>query len=171
MTQYPCIHNAPLPADGPGNFPTIGMFAALVCVPLWLSWKTGGGIFLGFFYAIFTTLPILAVVWLGASAMSPRKNEKARYPGRGVQHYLTFHKETDKARYTGSNKIQMEEFYERFFNGDVEFNGDCLEIMEYRHDWANFRFNMSLLLYVISNLVPEAIMHTRSQGKSFGCMT
>jgi len=141
------------------------MIAALIGVPIWLSWKSGGGLFRALFFALFTTVPIMTVVWLSASAMSPRLNEKARYPGRGVQHYLSFKNEADRARYMGNNKIQMEEFYEGYFRGDIDLKGDCLDIMEYRHDWANFRFNMSLIKYVLFSFVPEVIMHTRSQGK------
>lgn len=116
------------------------------------------------FFAIFTSLPLLASFWVIASVISPRKNEKARYPGRPVEHYLTFKKSSDQAKYYGKNKIPMETFYEMYFDGDVEFNGDCLEVLEYRHDWASFRFTVGLIKYVFTGLVPEALMHTRSQG-------
>ena len=53
--------------------------------------------------------------------MSPRKNEKAKYPGRPVEHYLTFKKQSDQAKYHGKNKIPIETFYELYFDGDVEF--------------------------------------------------
>jgi cyclopropane fatty-acyl-phospholipid synthase-like methyltransferase len=164
-TSYPCIHNAPLPADGADHFPTYLMFGALAVTPLWLSWKCGGGLVLALFYAIFTSPPIVVATWLGASAMSPRKNEKARYPGRGVQHYLTFKKEADKAKFSGNNKIPMEEFYEKYFDGDVDFNGDALEVLEWRHDWANFKFTWGLIKYFFVSFIPEVIMHTRSQDE------
>ena len=59
----------------------------------------------------------------------------------------------------------METFYEMFFDGKVDFKGDCLEIMEYRHDWASFRFTMGLFKFFLFGMIPEAIMHSRSQGK------
>jgi cyclopropane fatty-acyl-phospholipid synthase-like methyltransferase len=164
-TSYPCIKNAPMPADGPANFPTYLMLGSCAGVPMYMSWKVGGGLFTSIFFALFTTIPILIGIWLTASSMSPRKNEKVRYPNRGVEHYLTFKKEEDKAKYSGKNKIPMETFYEKYFDGDVEFNGDCLEVMEYRHDWANFHFTMPLLKYVLTNFIPEVIMHTRSQDE------
>ena len=39
----------------------------------------------------------------------------------------------------------METFHEMYFDEKVDFNGDALEIMEYRHDWASFRFTISLV--------------------------
>lgn len=107
----------------------------------------------------------MAVFWIVASRISPRKNEKARYPGRPVEHYLHFHNESDRAKYHGKSKIPMETFHEMYFDGAVDFKGDALEMMEYRHDWANFNFTLSLIWFFLSGMVPEAIMHTRSQGK------
>lgn len=63
----------------------------------------------------------------------------------------------------------METFHEMYFDGDVDFNGDCLEVMELRHDWANFRFTIGLIKYFFLGMIPELIMHTRSQGK-FSCL-
>ena len=60
----------------------------------------------------------------------------------------------------------METFQEMYFRGDVEFNGDALEVLEWRHDWANFRFTLSLFRFFLFSFVPEVIMHTRSQGKA-----
>ncbi len=105
--------------------------------------------------------------WYLASSFSPRKNEKARIPGRPIEHYLTFKNEADKLKYRGSNKIPMETFHNMYFDGDVDFNGDCLEVMEYRHDWASFRFTLSLFKFVLFQFAPEVIMHTRSQGIYF----
>ena len=58
----------------------------------------------------------------------------------------------------------METFHEMYFDGQVDFNGDALEIMEYRHDWANFSFTAGLFRYFLTGMMPEVIMHTRSQG-------
>jgi len=133
-------------------------------VPTYLSWKVGGGWKTAIFFGFFTSIPILLAFWTLASSFTARKNEKARYPGRPVEHYLTFKKENDKVKYSGKNKIPMETFHNMYFDGDVDFNGDCLEVMEYRHDWASFRFTISLFKFVFLNLAPEVIMHTRSQG-------
>lgn len=107
---------------------------------------------------------MLAAWWLTISAISPRKNEKVRLPNRGVEHYLEFKKEADRAKYRGTNKIPMETFYEMYFDGDVDFKGDCLEVMEQRHDWVSFRFTIGLIKFFLFGMMPEVIMHTRSQG-------
>ncbi|KAH6841149.1 S-adenosyl-L-methionine-dependent methyltransferase [Chaetomium sp. MPI-CAGE-AT-0009] len=166
-TSLATIKNAPLPAEGSGteSFSNLLLFSILGGVPFYLSWKVGGGLKTTLFFALFTTLPLLGAFWLIASSMSPRKNEKARLPGRPVEHYLTFKNPADKAKYSGKNKIPMETFHEMYFDGDVDFNGDALEVLEYRHDWANFRFTWGLIKYFLTGMMPEVIMHTRSQDE------
>lgn len=129
-----------------------------------MSWKIGGGLKTSIFFGLFTSIPILTSFWYLASSYSPRKNEKVTLPGRPVEHYLTFKNAQDKARYSGRNKIPMETFHELYFDGLVDFNGDALEVMEYRHDWANFRFTMGLFRHFLLRFIPEVIMHSRSQG-------
>jgi len=99
-----------------------------------------------------------------ASSFSPRKNEKAKLPGKPIEHYLTFHKEEDKEKYYGRNKIPMETFHEKYFAGEVDFKGDALEVLEYRHDWSSFRFTISLMWFFVTGMMPEVILHSRSQG-------
>jgi hypothetical protein len=164
--QSPAIHNAPLPADGPGadSFNNYVLISVLTLVPWYMSWKVGGGFKTTVFFALIVDLPLLGIWWLVVSALSPRKNEKARFPGRGVEHYLDFKKNSDRLKYRGNNKIAMETFHEMYFDGDVDFKGDCLEALEYRHDWASFRFTISLIKFFLFGMIPEVIMHTRSQG-------
>ncbi|KAK0813719.1 hypothetical protein LTR57_012107 [Friedmanniomyces endolithicus] len=166
-TSYPAIKNAPLPADGPGaeNFSNTALFLLLAVIPGYLAWKARGGLFTWLFLASLTAIPILMAFWTLASTMSPRLNEKARYPGAPIEHYLTFKSDAHKAKYRGRNKIPMETFHEMYFAGDVDFNGDALEVMEYRHDWANFRFTLSLFWFFLTGMLPEVIMHTRSQDE------
>ncbi|RFU24150.1 hypothetical protein B7463_g12188, partial [Scytalidium lignicola] len=166
-TSYPAIKNAPLPADASGSdtFSNTLLFSILFIVPAYMAWKIGGGLKTTIFFAIFTSFPILMAFWTLTSSLSPRKNEKAKFPGRPVEHYLTFKNEADKLKYSGRNKIPMETFHNMYFDGDVDFNGDALEVMEYRHDWASFRFTLSLFKYVLFNFAPEVIMHTRSQDE------
>ena len=102
--------------------------------------------------------------WTLASSMSPRKNEKATYPGKPVESYLHFHSEEDRRKYSGRSKIPMETFHEMYFDGKVDFKGDALEVMEFRHDWASFRFTLGLFWFFLTGTLPEVIMHTRSQG-------
>ncbi|KAK0723035.1 S-adenosyl-L-methionine-dependent methyltransferase [Lasiosphaeria miniovina] len=166
-TSYPAIKNAPLPADAAGteSFSNILLFSLIAGVPICLSWKAGGGWKTALFIALFTSVPLLCTFWLVAGAISPRKNEKAKYPGRPVEHYLIFKKPADQAKYHGKNKIPMWIFFEMYFDGDVEFNGDCLDVLEYRHDWASFRFTFGLIKFFLAGMIPETIMHTRSQDE------
>ena len=135
-------------------------------VPAWCAWQLNGGFWTWFILALIFAIPILMSFWTIASSMSPRVNEKARYPGAPVEHYLTFKNKSDQLKYRGKNRIPMETFHEMYFNGDVEFNGDCLEVMEYRHDWANFKFTSSLFKHFLFGFIPEMLLHTRSQGQN-----
>ncbi|TAQ83487.1 hypothetical protein B7494_g8189 [Chlorociboria aeruginascens] len=166
-TSYPAIKNAPLPADAGGaeGFSNLLLFSLIGGVPFYFSWKVGGGTKIAIFFGLFTSIPILLAFWTLASAFTPRKNEKARYPGHPIEHYLTFKNEADKVKYRGKNKIPMETFYTMFFDGDVDFNGDCLEVLEYRHDWASFRFTWGVFKHFLFAFLPEVIMHTRSQDE------
>ena len=137
----------------------------MTLVPGYLTFQLGGGLLTWLFLAVFTSLPIIVSFWAVASRMSPRKNEKARYPGKPVEHYLQFHSEADRSRYRGKAKIPMETFHEMYFDEKVDFKGDALEVMEGRHDWASFGFTWSLFRYFFWGMIPEVIMHTRSQGK------
>ncbi|KAK7923247.1 hypothetical protein PG985_007318 [Apiospora marii] len=166
-TSYPAIKNAPLPADAAGSntFSTRFLLFLIAGVPLWMSWQVGGGTKTAIFFGFFTSIPIFVGFWILASAMSPRKNDKARYPGRPIEHYLNFKKQSDQVKYHGRKKIPMETFHEMYFEGDVDFNGDCLEVMEYRHDWASFRLTLGLCKFFLFGMLPEVILHSRSQDE------
>ncbi|PHH78551.1 hypothetical protein CDD82_2979 [Ophiocordyceps australis] len=166
-TNYASIQNGPLPADGPGSdsFNNLAMISLFIAVPWWITWKLGGGFKTFVLMAILLDVPLLAAWWLIVSAISPRRNEKAKLPGRPVEFYLDFKKESDRMKYRGSNKIPMETFHEMYFDGLVDFKGDCLEVMEYRHDWASFRFTIGLIRFFLLGMIPELIMHTRSQDE------
>lgn len=156
-----------MPADGPGadTFSNTILLSILGGVPFYFTWKLGAGLKTFIFFALLLDIPLLVSWWLVISAISPRKTEKAKLPGRPVEYYLDFKKEADRAKYRGTSKIPMETFYEMYFDGDVEFKGDCLDVLEYRHDWASFRFTIGLIKYFLLGMIPELIMHTRSQGK------
>ncbi|KAI9742668.1 MAG: Sphingolipid C9-methyltransferase 2 [Claussenomyces sp. TS43310] len=166
-TSYPSIKNAPLPADAGGSegFSNLLFFSVLIGTPTYLSWKAGGGWKTAIFLALFTSLPILVSMWALTSALTPRKNEKAKYPGRPVEHYLRFKKDADASKYRGKNKVPMWKFFEMYFDGDIELKGDMLEMLEYRHDWVSFRFTTGLYKHFLTGMIPEVIMHTRSQDE------
>ena len=167
--KSPTIKNGPLPADASGSesFNNLLLLAFLIAVPTYVNFKTGGGIFIWCSLVLLASVPILIVFWSVASRISPRKNEKVRFPGKPVESYLIFHEPKAQALYRGRSKIPMETFHEMYFDGLVDFNGDPLDVMEYRHDWANFRFTFGLFRFFLTGMIPEMIMHTRSQGEVF----
>ena len=53
-------------------------------------------------------------------------------------------------------------FFRTFF---IILLGDVLEIMEQRHDWATFNFTPELFKYVLTRMIPEVIMPSKSQDE------
>lgn len=43
--------------------------------------------------------------------------------------------------------------------------GDVLDILEWRHDWAEMVFTWDLFKYVYLSMLPEVIMHSQSQDE------
>ncbi|CUM68398.1 uncharacterized protein PRCAT00006121001 [Priceomyces carsonii] len=171
-TASPAIHNAPLPADGPGSkqFSNLALVGFLILIPLFVTRKLGGGLKTWILFAVIFALPILMAYWTILSSYSPRLNEKVKYPNRPISYYLEYHTPELKAKYVDSNggkgkKIPLETFQELFFNGKVSFKGDCLDVMEYKHDWATFRFTLSLFKFFLFGMIPEVILHSQSQDE------
>ena len=171
-SSSPSINNPPLPADGPGSahFSNLALGAFLVLIPFFISRKLGGGFKTWLFFTVLLFFPILMAYWSLLSSYSPRLNEKCKYPGRPISYYLEYHTPELKAKYETSNggkgsKVPIETFQELFFDGKVSFKGDCLDVMEFKHDWANFRFTMSLFRYFILGMIPEVILHSKSQDE------
>jgi sphingolipid C9-methyltransferase len=134
-------------------------------IPTIVARSLGGGFKTTVFFVLVFFLPILIGFWAITSAYSPNINDKVKLPGRPVEHYITFKKEEDRQRWRGHNKIPMKTFYEMYFDGDVEFNGDCLDIMEYRHDWANFSFTRALFHFIFFTFFPDVLFHSRKQDE------
>ncbi|KAI9739515.1 MAG: Sphingolipid C9-methyltransferase 2 [Cirrosporium novae-zelandiae] len=167
LTAYPTIKNPTLPADAAGNdsFSNGLLATLLIGVPWYFAYQIGGGFYTRIFFGCFTTIPILMAFWTINSSIAPRKNEKAKYPHRPVEHYLHFHDPMDRDRYHGKRKIPMETFHEMYFDGKVDFKGDALDILEYRHDWSTFRFTVNLFWFFFTQFIPEVIVHSRSQDE------
>jgi hypothetical protein len=167
LLQSPSIKDGVLPADGPGGegFSNIALIALLISVPCLLSWLFKSSWLLTGLIIVLTSFPLLASFWYFSSRLTSRKNEKVKLPGRPVEFYLTFLKKDDRMKYRGKNKIPIDTFQTLYFNGDIEFKGDCLEVLEYRHDWATFYFTLNIFKFFLLQFIPEVILHTRSQGK------
>lgn len=171
-TDSPTIHNAPLPADGPGSksFSNLALFAILVGVPFFITRKLGLGFKTWLFLLVVFAVPIAMAYWTLMSSFSPRLNEKVKFPNKPISHYLEYHTDELKAKYETSRngqgtKIPMETFHELYFDGKVSFKGDALDVLEYRHDWCTFRFTLSLFRFFLFGMIPEVIMHSKSQDE------
>lgn len=171
-SSSPAIHNAPLPADGPGSkhFNNWVLIGLILGVPAFLTRKLGGGYKTYIFLTLLLVFPILISFWTLASTFSPRLNEKCKYPNRPISYYLEYHTPELKQKYELSNngqgsKIPIETFQELFFEGKVSFKGDALDVLEYKHDWANFRFTIGLFRFFLLGMIPEVIMHSKSQDE------
>lgn len=171
-TDSPAIHNATLPADGPGarDFSNLVMGSLMVGIPYYVTRKLGGGLKTWFFFALIFAIPIMMAYWTYKSSFSPRLNEKVKYPNRPILEYLEFHTPELKAKYIESNggkgsKIPLETFQELYFSGKVTFKGDALDVLEYKHDWASFRFTLSLFRFFLLGMIPEVILHSKSQDE------
>jgi hypothetical protein len=137
----------------------------LVGVPYWLSSKLGGGFKTWIFFALLTFFPILISFWTITASLSPRINDKARLPGKPIESYLIFKTPELKEKYSGRTKIPQETFHELFFKGLVDFKGDALDVMEFRHDWSTFGLTWGNYWFFLTGMIPEVIMHSRSQGQ------
>ncbi|CAI7585869.1 unnamed protein product [Penicillium bialowiezense] len=167
LTDSPSINNAPLPAEGAGNesFSNGMLLGALAGVPTLLAYILGGGLKTTILFGLITGLPVLIGFWAWKSTSSPRLKEKVKLPGRPVEHYVTFKNEEDRAKWHGKNRIPMQTFCEMYLNGAVDFNGDCLDVMEYRHDWAHFGFTWDLFKFIFLTFARDVLFHTKSQDE------
>lgn len=153
--------------DGPSgrHFSNPLLFSLLLGVPYFTTRFFGGGLKTYIFFAIILALPILVAFWTIASTYSPRISDKVQLPNKPIEHYLSFKNPELATKYKGDVKIPMETFHELYFDSQVDMKGDALDILEDRHDWASFRFTISLFKFFLTGMMPEVIMHTRSQDE------
>ncbi|KAF8874443.1 S-adenosyl-L-methionine-dependent methyltransferase [Infundibulicybe gibba] len=67
--------------------------------------------------------------------------------------------------YKGKEKIPMQVFHDAYFDGKIDFNGDVLDVLEQRLDWAKMNFTPELFKYVFMEFLPEVISHSKSQDE------
>ncbi|KZT64821.1 cyclopropane fatty acid synthase domain-containing protein [Daedalea quercina L-15889] len=170
-TDTPAIKNAPLVglAEGNGSFNNLHLAALVLGVP-WLVKRilpivSRGGFKTYIFMVLLLGVPVTVAYWTLMSMYGPRKNTKVQLPGRNIEEYITIHDEELKAKYHGKERIPMQIFYDAYFEGKIDFNGDVLDIMEQRHDWAKMVFTPELFKYVFFNLIPDVLRHERGQDE------
>jgi len=170
-TSYPAIANGPLIslAEGNGSFNNLHLAALIVVVPYfvktWLPVIKYGGFKTYLCVALLTGVPITLAYWALMSNIGARKNQKVVLPGNDIESYITIKDPKLKELYNGKNKIPIQVFHDAYFDGKIDVNGDMLDILEQRHDWAKFNFTWELFKYVITVFIPEVAIHSQSQDE------
>jgi len=189
LTNVPNFKNAPLIglAEGNGSFSNYVLASFVLGIP-WLLKRVlplvnRGGFKTYFFLTAILGLPVTIAYWTLMSMFGPRKNEKVVLPGKDIEEYITINDPELKARYRGKEKIPMQTFHDAYFDGKIDFNGvpflklfgtsltanhlvgDVLETLEARHDWAKMVFTPELFKYVLTQMLPEVIVHSEGQDE------
>jgi sphingolipid C9-methyltransferase len=193
LTKTLTIKNAPLVglAEGNGQFSNFQLVAIILGVP-WLLKRilpivNHGGFKTYLFLVAILGVPLTVTYWTLMSMYGKRKNEKVALPSINIEEFITTEDPELKAKYHDKEKIPMQVFHDAYFEGKFDFNGelpvgcstsyaqcrrvsacylgDVLEIMEQRHIWAHFHFTPQLFKYVFFQMLPEVIMHSKSQDE------
>ncbi|KAK2460012.1 hypothetical protein APHAL10511_008018 [Amanita phalloides] len=171
VTTFPAIKNAPLVglAEGNGSFNNLHLAAFVLAVPYVLKsifpFVNRGGFKTYVFLVILTGLPTTIAYWMLKSLFGSRRNEKVQLPGKNIEEYITIKDVDLRSKYNGREKIPMQVFHDAYFEGKIEFNGDVLDVMEARLDWAKMSFTPELFKYVLTEFLPEVIVHSQSQDE------
>lgn len=144
LTNYPAIANPKLPAEGSAAFSNLQLALSILLFPRvlqallpWIFRLSNSWSWYFFLVALFG-VPVAVGYWTLMSYIGPRVNEKCILPGKGLDGYVTIKDVALKQKYPF--KMPMQVFHDAYFEGKIDFNGDVLEMMEYRHDWATFNF-------------------------------
>jgi hypothetical protein len=141
-TSYPAIANAPLPAEGSASFSNLHLALLNLFVPWiitkFIPFRTSWTFY--FFLLLLTFLPTTIGYWAFVSKYGQRINEKVPFPGKPISSYIDLKNSALRKYEARGAKLPMQKFHDEYFDGKVEFKGDVLDIMEYRHDWASFEF-------------------------------
>lgn len=166
-TASPTIKNGVLIHEGAGakSFSNMLLISLLVGLPFSLTWKLGGGFKTFAIFAVIFAIPVLMAFWTIASNISPPLRSNVKLPGNPIEHYLEFHDAELARRYRGNVKIPYENFWELYFENKVSFRGDAIDVLEYRAEWAKFTFTRGLFKFFLTGMIPEVIMHSRSQDE------
>ncbi|KAI8324233.1 S-adenosyl-L-methionine-dependent methyltransferase [Martensiomyces pterosporus] len=159
----PSIYPPSLPFEGGGarEFNSYLLYALIAGVPYFIKRLLGLSLGTYLILAAILALPIGAVTLV----LTPT-DQICALPNEPLESYITILDKELKAKYHGSNKIPMETFFERYFDGDIDLTGDALEILEKRHDWATFGFTWSAIKFFILQWIPELLWHSKKQDEN-----
>ncbi|CAK9782923.1 S-adenosyl-L-methionine-dependent methyltransferase [Cutaneotrichosporon oleaginosum] len=163
------VPNPPLPAEGCGSFNNYHLAAIDIIVP-WIvqrclpfarsSWY----MYLFLFVVLF--VPLTIGYWIVMSRYGPPINDKMPLPNRPLSDYYTITDEEMRAKWDGK-KMPMQIWHDAYFDGKIELapGMSCLDVLEYRYDWSRFELSFDNFRYVLFNLIPDVIFHTKQQDE------
>ncbi|KAJ1915529.1 hypothetical protein H4219_004267 [Mycoemilia scoparia] len=103
----------------------------------------------------------------GFSYIAPHPTDQTDpLPNKPLETYIKIHDEELSAKYNKHKKIPMELFFERYFDGDIDIVGDCLDVFEKRYDWATFEITWSQAKFFIFQWIPELLWHSKKQDET-----
>lgn len=76
---------------------------------------------------------------------------------------MTFKNPSDRAKWSLRSKIPIQTFSEMYIAGQVDLNGDALDILEYRHDWSTFSFTFDLFKFIFFTFFANILLHTKEK--------
>ncbi|KAJ1934504.1 hypothetical protein GGF37_006341, partial [Kickxella alabastrina] len=107
-------------------------------------------------------LSLVAHSWI----VSTPTEQICALPNEPLEKYITILEKELKAKYHGGKKIPMEEFFENYFDGNIDLTGDALEIFEKRYDWAFFPITLNVAKFFFTQWIPELIWHSKKQDET-----
>ncbi|KAJ2160473.1 hypothetical protein GGF46_002235 [Coemansia sp. RSA 552] len=143
------------------------LYVLVIGVPYLLKRLIGFSLGTYFIVAALLALPIGAITLLVHSwIVSMPTDQIAALPNQPLESYMTILDKQLLAKYHGTRKIPMEEFFERYFDGDIDLNGDALEIFEKRYDWAFFPITLNVARFFVLQWIPELLVHSKKQDET-----
>ncbi|OZJ05087.1 hypothetical protein BZG36_01376 [Bifiguratus adelaidae] len=166
-TTWAAIRNPNMPAEGAGNqtFDNRMLAGAVAGVPLLIIFGTRWSLWWYPVFFVLCALPVLATTLYLYSSIAPRYNNKVALPGRNLESYITINDPELKSRYFERNLIPMETFFEAYFDDKIDLNGDALDVLEVRHDWARFQFTLGQFQFFLTQWIPETLWHSKKQDE------
>ncbi|KAF9643938.1 sphingolipid C9-methyltransferase [Thelephora ganbajun] len=177
ITKTPTIKNAPAVGliDGNGDFSNYHLAALVLSVPLaaqrslalvvdlprLLTGVSG--------YAALLALmgvPVTISYWTYQSRYGKRHNDKIPIPKGDVEKFIEIKDKKLRKKYHGKNKIPMVVFQDAYIAGKVDFKGDVLNVLEHRHEWANFHFTWTHFKFVFTKMLPVVASHSKSADEA-----
>ncbi|KAJ1995220.1 hypothetical protein GGI25_002135 [Coemansia spiralis] len=165
----PTIYPPTLPYEcgGAREYSSYLLYALILGVPYMLKRIFGFSLGTYFVLTAILALPIGGLSLLAHSWIVSAPTEQiCALPNEPLESYITILDKELKAKYHGGSKIPMELFFESYFDGDIDLNGDALTIFEKRYDWAFFPITIRVAKFFVLQWIPELLWHSKKQDET-----